>query len=190
MGHRKGEPSPLKGMPHWTDQMYRDKLKAKCIIVESGCWEMTGFRWKSRDWEGGSGYGMMSYRGKNMRANRLAFMLWKGPIPEGHVVRHTCDNQCCCNPDHLVTGTQKENIADCIKAGNQQFHPSHYTHCVRGHDFAIHGRLTKEGWRACKVCQLGSSRRRAGWPEALWYIDAQPSGVRPDFTKIGETNET
>jgi len=166
----------------WTDEMYLAKMKSKCLITEADCWEMSGHRYHSRAWNGGSGYGMMCYRGLNWRCHRLAYVLTRGPIPDGYVARHTCNNQCCCNPDHIVIGTQKQNIRDCIAAGNQQFHPSHYTHCNRGHSFGESQRFTKEGWRACKVCQRGRLRRLAGWPEHMWFIPAQPRGQRPDFT--------
>lgn len=51
-------------------------------------------------------------------AHRVAYVLSKGPIPPGLVVRHgpTCDDgttrQLCINPDHLKLGTHKENMAD------------------------------------------------------------------------------
>ncbi|SDW62951.1 HNH endonuclease [Litoreibacter albidus] len=32
--------------------------------------------------------------------------------PAGEVVRHRCNNRRCINPDHLVAGTQLENIED------------------------------------------------------------------------------
>jgi hypothetical protein len=34
------------------------------------------------------------------------------PIPEGMVVRHTCDTPACCNPNHLIAGSQQENVDD------------------------------------------------------------------------------
>ena len=39
------------------------------------------------------------------------------PVPEGMVVMHTCDNPACCNPHHLVVGTQSDNIKDCVSKG-------------------------------------------------------------------------
>jgi hypothetical protein len=33
----------------------------------------------------------------------------------GEVVRHKCDNGFCCNPDHLLLGTQKDNSLDKTK---------------------------------------------------------------------------
>lgn len=40
------------------------------------------------------------------------FSAKNGPIPKGLVVRHTCDVRECVNPDHLILGTQKDNIRD------------------------------------------------------------------------------
>ena len=48
-------------------------------------------------------------------------LMWEAhnaePIPEGMVVRHTCDNTRCCNPNHLVIGTQQENVDDMYERG-------------------------------------------------------------------------
>ena len=38
-----------------------------------------------------------------------------GSIEKGNVVRHVCDNRKCCNPLHLLQGTQLENIQDMIE---------------------------------------------------------------------------
>jgi len=44
-----------------------------------------------------------------------------GKIPSGKVVRHTCDNPSCINPDHLIIGTQQDNIQDSVSRGRNAF---------------------------------------------------------------------
>ena len=74
-------------------------------ITESGCWEWNGSRNKS-------GYGVLNIENKILRVHRLAYTTWVGPIPEGQVVRHKCDNPPCMNPEHLELGTQNDNLTD------------------------------------------------------------------------------
>jgi len=47
--------------------------------------------------------------GKLITLYRYVYEQFKGPIPEGFGVYHTCDNPRCINPDHLLK-TEKENI--------------------------------------------------------------------------------
>lgn len=59
------------------------------------------------------GYGRMTAgRGRYLRAHQIAWALENGPIPEGSVVRHSCDNPWCCNPAHLSIGSIADNCSD------------------------------------------------------------------------------
>ncbi len=50
-------------------------------------------------------------------AHRASYQVYKGDIPDGLVIMHSCDNPSCVNPDHLTAGTQKQNIHDMMKKG-------------------------------------------------------------------------
>lgn len=58
------------------------------------------------------GYGMRKVNGKVRRLHLIAFEEENGPIPEGMVVRHKCDNPACYNPEHLELWTRTENNHD------------------------------------------------------------------------------
>lgn len=71
----------------------------------------------------GQGYGMF-YTGregdpKMSYAHRVAYELEHGPIPDGLLVCHRCDNPPCVDPDHLFVGTELDNIRDRDAKGRQ-----------------------------------------------------------------------
>lgn len=76
----------------------------------SGCWLWTGSI-------GSHGYGQMSICNRPHTCHKVAYELYRGPVPDGLYVLHKCDTRSCCNPDHLYIGTQKENGRDMVERG-------------------------------------------------------------------------
>lgn len=75
------------------------------------CWEYQGFL--NHD-----GYGQI--RDENRRTRRVHRLMFEAhcePLAKGEIVRHTCDNPACCNPAHLIKGSQLQNVRDCIDRG-------------------------------------------------------------------------
>ena len=56
---------------------------------------------------------------KTVTAHRFVYEVAHGPIPDGMVVMHLCDNRACTNLDHLKLGTQSENLKDMYAKGRQ-----------------------------------------------------------------------
>ena len=80
------------------------------------CWN-----YKHRLNQDGYGHIGITVEGKDhtLRAHRYSWIMankqdWPADKP---VARHSCNNPACVNPEHIIPGTQKENIDDAIRAG-------------------------------------------------------------------------
>lgn len=80
----------------------------------STCWVWTGC-------QDNYGYGKIRYQGRDQKAHRISWMLHNGPIPEGFMACHTCDNPSCVNPLHLFLGNHTINALDMASKGRQVF---------------------------------------------------------------------
>jgi hypothetical protein len=65
----------------------------------------------------GGGRPTTTYRGQKGLVTRFVWEEAHGPIPDGLVVRHSCDRPQCVALGHLCLGTQKDNIHDAIDRG-------------------------------------------------------------------------
>lgn len=64
--------------------------------------------------------------GKNMLLHRYIFETYHGPILEGMIIRHKCDNVLCINPDHLELGTLSDNVQDALERERFSTADKHY----------------------------------------------------------------
>lgn len=130
-----------------------DRFWSKVDMNPYHCWEWLA----STD---GRGYGQFRLNKKTPKAHLVSYELTYGPRPNDLVVRHTCDNTLCVRPDHLILGTQYDNVRDMItrkRHGN-----TIKTHCVNGHEFTEENTYHpphRPGTRDCKACHLEATRR-------------------------------
>lgn len=89
-----------------------DYFLRRSIRNESGCWIWQGAKINS-------GYGNMGVMGVTITSHRASYIHHKGPILEGMVVTHSCDNRLCVFPGHLIAKTQSDNIKEMFEKGRQ-----------------------------------------------------------------------
>ncbi len=124
---------------------------------ENVCWLWTGFIEKTGS---AAGYGKFQMStGYCEWAHRAAHLLFKGPIPNGHVIDHLCRNPRCVNPKHLEAVTQRENTR---RGTGTSAINAKKTHFPAGHPYDqanTYLQRSKYG-RQCRICQNEKSKLR------------------------------
>lgn len=135
-----------------------ERLLFRREITPTGCWQ----------WQGSvsMGYGRIVIDRKSYIVHRLAYRLFKGEIPEGLVVDHTChsyDMTCeggechhrrCFNPDHLELVTHQENT---LRGRSEGAKALRRDLCIHGHSYEEWGAMNS-GRRICRFCRTAYLR--------------------------------
>lgn len=150
---------------------------------ENGCWLWTGGLDKN-----GYGKATLAINGdwghrRYVRAHRLAYETFVGPIPAGLELDHLCGNRGCINPAHLEPVTGHENI---LRGAGPAAVNARKTICKNGHLFTeentIRYSYKGRGWRACRECRRRSgreSKRRLRAKGAACAVVSTPGPTPP-----------
>lgn len=120
------------------------------------CWEWQGARITA-------GYGQIVVFGKRIGTHRVAWESQNGPVPDGLIILHSCDNPPCCNPAHLRPGTVRENAAEASERGR------------------LH-RAERNGYGKLTVAQVAEIRARYASGEKS-HVVAGDFGISPGYVR-------
>jgi predicted XRE-type DNA-binding protein len=112
--NRKNSPAPIKDakIRFWSQTS---------TGAPNRCWTFTGDINEN-------GYGRISINGRKMYAHRFSYMIHHDLSSldiQGIVIRHTCDNPRCVNPNHLLPGTRTDNHKDMVERGRHTIGETH-----------------------------------------------------------------
>jgi hypothetical protein len=133
-----------------------ERFEKKVLRTDDGHWLWTGALTKN-------GYGKIGvggHRGGWALAHRVAWELYREPIPAGLHIDHLCRNRACVNPEHLEPVTHAENLRR--GDGPPSSRPwSLKTHCKHGHEFTPENTsLDSRGHKRCRTCTRERDRKR------------------------------
>jgi len=134
-----------KPMPIFDQDDFK-RLFARVRVDANGCWNLGDTNRQK--------YGLMQKGGKSYPAHRCTYAMTYGPIPEGLVIDHKCENKSCCNPAHLQAVTPRDNVI----LAHQRL-KGHAT-CTAGHPLTAPNVYQGATRVMCVACKLSSIKPR------------------------------
>lgn len=122
-------------------------LKYLSTVDADSCWEWQGHRTRG-------GYGTVSGTSSPRVASRVAYETWIGPIPDGMVICHSCDNPPCCNPAHLFVGTSRENTEDMLNKRRGIHGERHHWHRLTDEEVHTIRFLANQGFQQRPIARM------------------------------------
>jgi len=128
-------------------------IPAVRVNPATGCW----------DWIGNcteKGYGRVYIRPERRYrpAHRAMYERLMGPVAEGIVIHHRCENPGCINPQHLEPLSAGENV----RRGPNSGYKRRWTICPNSHPYTPENtKVDARGYRLCRVCERKRGRQAA-----------------------------
>ena len=135
------------------DQETLDRFWAKVDLLDGfatdeDCWLWTGAKEKA-------GYGSFRYRqGYSDRASRIVFRIYKGEIPIGLFVCHSCDSRLCVNPSHLFLSNARGNMNDMYKTGRKRLGENHVQAKLSNADVLAVKEFRTQGYSQTEIAKM------------------------------------
>jgi hypothetical protein len=121
------------------------------------CWEWTGGFYSN-------GYGHFYHNYQHIMAHHAVYELYKGCVPVGLELDHSCYNPKCVNPNHLEPVTHEVNVQRAVAVGRGAgAFQAAKTHCPKGHEYTEENTYRhKSGKRErhCKICVLARQKAK------------------------------
>lgn len=171
----------IDGMPEYWKMAALSRFMEKIDDSNgTGCWE-----WQA-SFLGESGYGQFFYgsisgKERSGKAHKAAWVLLRGPVPDGLQVLHKCHNRKCCNPNHLYIGTHMDNMKDRDEAGRTSKGAHRYNFKRDEELNAKIGKLRAQGLKINIICE------RLGIGTSTYYRCVKAGAVDPEANKLARS---
>lgn len=131
------------------DQLKRYRSK----IIRRGknqCWHWRGMKDDKGYARFYAQYASQPSKARTIPAHRFTYELYRGAIPDGKVIVHTCESRDCQNPLHLKP---VDRYVPNTRAYRNR------THCVNGHEYTAANTMyhSVSGSRMCRICSRQAS---------------------------------